>query len=490
MNRFLRKRRPFARLGFAVSLVVSLMPGASALQADRFHNIENLYGERAPGLGGAYTAISDDPSGAIYNPAGLGFAYNTYISISASNYRSAENEYQDVFGPDQNFSRSYENYFPNFFGAVRDFGDVKLAFVVSNPRGEDYDQSNRIQSPLLLRQVGQVNLDYSEANTAIEVGPGVGWRLSERLSLGASVFFRHETSAITESLITESNDGALFSVNSLSRQRVRSLVTTLGAQYMLRDDLSAGVSVRAPAVLRARRRVSGNAVVSVGGSRAVQFEEGDESGVSYVYGRDLLVLGPPVEAGLPRRPEFRAGLAWYPTPAFLASFDVIHTEGYEVRRNRARYSVNDATLQLRSPRVPELFVQPVTNFAAGVEYYLTETFLVRAGAYTNFANTEDVDWRRSAIANDLRSLNNSDGSILIAPGLTYQPQELEPRVRNEHVDLYGYAFGVGLADATSSISLTGVYETGRGGGIVIDTAPAQTVVQRNFSVHIVASVRR
>ena len=46
--------------------------GASALAlADDGHYQNFLVGERAAGMGGAFTAIANDPSGTYYNPAGL-----------------------------------------------------------------------------------------------------------------------------------------------------------------------------------------------------------------------------------------------------------------------------------------------------------------------------------------------------------------------------------------------------------------------------------
>jgi len=39
--------------------------------ADEFHYNNLLIGDRASGMGGAYTAISDDASGMYYNPAGI-----------------------------------------------------------------------------------------------------------------------------------------------------------------------------------------------------------------------------------------------------------------------------------------------------------------------------------------------------------------------------------------------------------------------------------
>ncbi|MDY7035416.1 MAG: aromatic hydrocarbon degradation protein, partial [Thermodesulfobacteriota bacterium] len=37
--------------------------------ADDYHYVNMLVGDRATGLGGAYTAVSDDPAGCFFNPA-------------------------------------------------------------------------------------------------------------------------------------------------------------------------------------------------------------------------------------------------------------------------------------------------------------------------------------------------------------------------------------------------------------------------------------
>ena len=55
---------------------------APGVFADDLHYVNMLVGNRAAGLGGAYTAISDDPAGCFYNPAGI--AFSPYTSLSAS----------------------------------------------------------------------------------------------------------------------------------------------------------------------------------------------------------------------------------------------------------------------------------------------------------------------------------------------------------------------------------------------------------------------
>ena len=57
---------------------------ASGLHTVDYNYINDLIGGRATGLAGAFTAISDDPSGANYNPAGIVFAIDNQISLSVN----------------------------------------------------------------------------------------------------------------------------------------------------------------------------------------------------------------------------------------------------------------------------------------------------------------------------------------------------------------------------------------------------------------------
>ena len=53
-----------------------------AVQADDTHYQDYPLGGRAVGLGGAFVALGDDPSGIMYNPAGIVDATKTSVQIS------------------------------------------------------------------------------------------------------------------------------------------------------------------------------------------------------------------------------------------------------------------------------------------------------------------------------------------------------------------------------------------------------------------------
>ncbi len=478
----------------AGALLLCLMWGGSAaLSADPLHNIDNHYGERAPGLAGAYTALSDDPSGALYNPAGLAFVYNDYISISASNYRGAEKTYLNVFGPDQNYSRSYENYFPNFFGAVRDFGDFQLAFVLANPRGESYDQSDRIQSPLILSSIGQINIEYSETNTALQIGPAVAWRWTDDLALGLSLLFHSERSRVSESVLAESRASTLLNQTRQLRSQVRGVIPVIGLQYALGDTTSLGLSLRKLWITTARRSESGASILAAQTlGYSATFIEADERSFQLAYGGTTIIAAPALVAEIPDPLETRAGFAWFPNNRFLLSLELIHTDGFRLLRDRTAGATvaGQSALVLRDREEEELYRTATLNGAMGVEYYITERFSLRAGAFTNHANSREIKYDRAVLSAIAAELFPED-IVVLGPGLLYQPSiSDDPTERAEHIDLRGYTFGIGLSDASSSFSVTGVYEHGSGGSRASFGQAIGQVEQSNFSLFVVASLRR
>ena len=75
---------------FGLILVLGVLAGVMqplSCRADENHYSNQLIGYRAAGLGGAYTAISDDPSGLYYNPAGIVYAQTSNLSASVNAFQ-------------------------------------------------------------------------------------------------------------------------------------------------------------------------------------------------------------------------------------------------------------------------------------------------------------------------------------------------------------------------------------------------------------------
>ncbi len=81
---------------------------------DEYHYKNVLVGDRAATMGGAYAAISDDASGAFYNPAGMAFAFGDSVSGSGNAYHNSNTRYKDAIG-DADWVRDSTAILPSFF---------------------------------------------------------------------------------------------------------------------------------------------------------------------------------------------------------------------------------------------------------------------------------------------------------------------------------------------------------------------------------------
>jgi len=175
----------------ALVVVFSLVPvSAQSVNYEGF-----VVGERAAGMGGAYTALADDGSAVFHNPAGLAQVRRSGLSMSANTYGYHESTVEGVLtgsGKSVDLERSGALAFPNSLVYVVPLGGEDpvqhtAAFSVLVP---DYFEEDGVQS-LLLPEAG-VEFDIFVATTrqVYLVGPSYGLRVG-RLYVGASLFARY-----------------------------------------------------------------------------------------------------------------------------------------------------------------------------------------------------------------------------------------------------------------------------------------------------------
>ncbi len=477
------------RLLVACVFSAILVSSPEHLSADDYHNVNGFFGERAAGLAGAYTAIADDPSGAYYNPAGIAFAYDNFISISASTYRETRKSYVDVFGPDQSYSRTSRTYLPNFFGAVKSFGDYRFGFSIVSPSTDDYDQADRILFPLSLGKISSFGNDYTEKNTSLLAGPTLARSFGSRFSLGLSLFYLYDSNRITTSQLVSRKDGTYLSTGITDRRRTMGIEPVLGLQYMPEDSLSIGFSLRRPIVTSESRQKSGLINDSSGTAGGLTLSQ-STTNASAAGNSGSVVVGPPENGGIPPTMELRSGVAFFPSRYLLLSGDFIYTTGYRKEIDRTQADVN-GDVYLNPREVQSLTRRPVSNVAVGVEYYITENFAIRGGSFTNNANTYDIRWADGALAALARnaSRNYYRVSTSSATGLYYNIPGTEPLERFEHVNLRGYSIGFSWGDARSSLTFTYVLEAGKGVSQIDSSQAPQKLIYRSSTVYLVASTR-
>lgn len=326
-------------------------------RGDNYHYRENLIGDRAAGLGGAYIAISDDPSGIWYNPAGIIFSFENYYSLSANVFGSVSEVYKNVFSG-RNYTYASSGLVPNFFGFTQNYGKSKWGFAMLVPNEDRIDQDDDENG--LSSEVGQVTSfkrKYFRQNSVTAWGFGIATEATKNFTIGTSIFAVYHVDKQIDNQFVRFNPDALGNSkyliqNGTVNQSNWSALVKLGMQWMPKKEISVGSTI-------AKK-------VHLTGSRSF---------ASYATNVDSPTTVPTLT---PERTDFRdlsplevgVGVAWFPRPTLLVAADLLY------------FSEDKSYV--------EFAVQPTWNAALGMEYYFAEKSAIRLGFYTNNANTPQL----------------------------------------------------------------------------------------------------
>jgi long-chain fatty acid transport protein len=171
----------------AISALISSTVLAAGLQRP------NVGGARAVGMGGAYTAVADDPSAVWFNPAGLAF-YGDNVVLLGGELVLLDRAYQPAAASPLGVQGSptnkyiHENTSPQFtplIGASSRFGYGKqpatrfaLSVAIYNPYGGaiSYNESD-------VNKHGLISTTIAD----LEVTPALAYQVTDVLSIGAAL---------------------------------------------------------------------------------------------------------------------------------------------------------------------------------------------------------------------------------------------------------------------------------------------------------------
>ncbi len=421
-----RHRRISGGLLCALPCLGLLAPTA---MADEFHYRDVLIGNRASAMGGAYTAISDDPSGLYYNPAGIVHADQLNLSGSVNAWHSTRVVYEDVMGEGQDWERESGTLIPNFFGITQPIGPGVFGFsyVVTDAIQEDQDQTF---TDLPNRERFTINLNNTQ--WVYKLGPSYAIKLNDQLSIGASFYFhfRDQEEINNQLVVVDSGDGPGSPGRDIEWRYVQTqndewgIKPVIGLMWEPMERLAVGTSLR-----RATVRSADNYIQFVchgaSVSESTLCPEGD---VDFVEARNNVRREHPW--------EWRMGVAWFHSPRVVISGDLsYHSEHFDAVRG-----ANGRT------------VEAVWNFAVGAEYYLRNDWAVRGGIFSNNANT---------------------------------PSEV---VEYDHVNLLGISASIARFTRNSSLDLGFSYASGTGEGQVLPVdRDTQTVRANSLTIFLSSS---
>jgi hypothetical protein len=461
--------------------------------SEPYNNIYGFYGERSAGLSGAFTAISDDPSGAYYNPAGLAFAHQDGFSISASNYKTADRKYKNIDTPGQVYTQSHQGLDPNFVGILKSFDTWKFGFSIVNTYNLTYDRTDQVNYPLVSPTINQTRNYLKQNDSQILVGPSASFLITDKLAFGTTLYYLQDVKKSSRTQFQQFTNNTYVMRSFIDNRQTSGLLPIIGLQYQAMDKLSFGLSLRRIIVTGGNRLYNEVYVDSIRGSgrSSVDFIEGTQTNFTSIEG-GIISQKPKLIGSIPETTELRFGTAYFPSSKLLASFDIIYTSGFksfreqnEIQSQGARwnYIVNDKEIR-------ELTRISTLNFAFGTEYYLADTFAISAGFYTNNANTKPISWTESAIDLGLQNYNSNQLKATSGNGsITYQIPRSGTNPRNEYSNNRGISLGISWVTSKSSISLTYIKEIGKGNSRIDPNSLSQAFEYNAQTLYVMVSSR-
>lgn len=328
------------------SLFYALISYAPAA-ADEYHYKNILIGERPAGLAGAYVAISDDPSGLYYNPAGVVYATGKKVSASANAYYTTSKSYKNALGS-SNWNRNSSTLLPNFFGIIQPIGKgvLGLSYAVPDSIIEDQDETfNNITS-----SISKFTINFNKQDTTYLFGPSYAQEIKDGLSIGATLYFHYRRKKVINNQHIVYSDSSTYLSNVVDEREELGLRPMIGLMYSPPNlKYSFGMTI-------SRTFVYDETIY-------IQTINKAQSASTAAFTRTTLNI----KREYPWNINF--GAAYFPSDSLLFSGDVSYYT-----------SVKDDFGERVS----------VVNIAFGTEYYPSSSLALKGGFYTNVANTAKI----------------------------------------------------------------------------------------------------
>ncbi|OPX56922.1 long-chain fatty acid transport protein [Oceanospirillum multiglobuliferum] len=373
------------------------------LLADQEHYVNLLLGGRAMGMGGAYTAISDDPAGLFYNPAGIVYAHSANLSASVNAFRYSSKTYERVLSGGIDWSRESSGLVPNYFGVTQPFGPFTVGFSYAVTDSSEEDQAQTFKN--LNNGVEVFTINVNESNSVNKIGPSIAYQANENFAIGLTLYLHmRDSKTIVNQYVQLPNNTTAGApnnktewINTYSKNKEYGVTPKLGVIWSPTDKLALAATYSQNFVINSSGYSQqtclasyGNAAVGTNGYNkfcdpAIAYAQQSAGETSNTHSEDPF--------------ELRFGSAYFATNSLLLSADLSY------------HSEVSGKLS-------------VVNFAGGAEYYTSPELAIRAGIFSNMSNaptpttsntSEKVDYFGGAF-----SLTRFNKNSSVSGGINFQ----------------------------------------------------------------------
>ena len=427
------------RKALAALLLAALvsLPG----RADDSRYQDYPVGSRATALGGAFVALSDDPSGLYYNPAGICDARRLNVSVSASLYGFERQSHGSIDLGKGTFSLaglSSINVIPGEAGLIKGVGALDdrgtpwaFGFDVTVPNYRTYG----------LDATDPVQIHTRVLDRTFNLAAGAAWRFNHKLNLGVALHYvlrLYETSEDALSVTGAAAEPTVGVYHATAAFQNGNLVGLLGAKYRYSDDWVFGAALGLP-----------GAPVHSAGAVRVQDILSDPNAPAGSRSEATVINTTEVNSRTFVPAYLRLGAAMIAAHRWTLSGQLTGHLGTAYDR----FSVNPAIAQRL--RVQDHIQRgAVLDANVGGEYLVNADYSVAAGLFTDRSGAPEFSLR-------------PDGTL--APGSSRQPR----------VSLYGGTATLGLI-GNHAISRLGVCFAYGAGDDAVPNDPTGIVDRENF----------
>ena len=235
--------RILAIIGALSALIAGPARGDLA-QQHMSHQRHAIPGGRAALLGGAYTALSDDPSGGYFNPAGLAFASNHEVSVNTWNQDSMNIVFKEaVKGED--FHEESTTRYASFVGGLIKSGILTTGYSILSLDNRNINQNDSFDNvstaPGLTDEFKRV---HQESNEYSLMGGSAAINIGSHLSLGLSSYYYTRTIEAMDFQLVKNVGGSGKAIDSKYRVDNQGVLAILGLMFR-NSGWSFGLSYRA-----------------------------------------------------------------------------------------------------------------------------------------------------------------------------------------------------------------------------------------------------
>jgi len=418
-------------------ILIFLLSLSVIIFADEDHYINIFIGDRAAGLGGAYTAIADGPEGAYYNPAGLAFSGAKYFSLSANAVQYKQLTYRDIWqsAPEQiDYNRFSISFIPNFFGFLQKAKNFTFAVTISVPDSEFYDQRDRINLPFDATGDTRANINLNLIDMVYEVGPSFAFLPHKRVSIGFGVFIKYRDKKLIYNQTYHVEGYNTFSTSNIYfSERLIGLKFQFGLQVMPVDFISIGYSITFPIDL-----------VGIYNQQSTTYTYYDNT---YRGAYNSRISDP-----------------------------VYHLPGYVFDNN---FSISDNKLTVKSLFTDSLFKPTVLKQALGIAFFITKSILVSVDGYLYIPISKQTQWDDYVVTWNVATgiewfiTQNFPLRLGFFTNNTNKPKVKEAQInQDDWVNLYGGSFTFGYSTSDFTINFGGTLSYGRGKAQILSNSVA------------------